>query len=60
MNFGILVPIVAILASAWVIVATAPLQAGGSDIRRRSVGEAEENARLAHENEALAADDQAA
>jgi len=57
MNFGILVPIVAILATAGVIVHF--LQYLQSRNARRdaaagpSVEEARENARLAHENEAL-------
>ena len=55
MNFGILVPIVAILATAGVIVHF--LQYLQSRNARRDAGpsveEARDNARLAHENEAL-------
>ena len=54
MNFGILVPIIAILATAWVIVTLLRSRHGGAAARGvASVAEAEENARLAHENEAL-------
>ena len=53
MNFGILVPIVAILATAWVIVTFLHYRHGGRRAPAASVAEAEENARLAHENEAL-------
>ena len=57
MNFGELIPIVAILSSAWVVVTFAQLR------HRRvspdglgsgaSLEEARDNARLAHENERL-------
>jgi hypothetical protein len=56
MNLGILVPIVAIIASACITIASLHYrhlrrtQATGADM---SVGEARENARLAHENESL-------
>ncbi len=54
MNFGILVPITAILATAWVIVTVLRYRHGGrTGTGTASVAEAEENARLAHENEAL-------
>jgi 2-keto-3-deoxy-L-rhamnonate aldolase RhmA len=53
MNFGILVPIVAILATAWVIVTLLHYRHAGRSGRGASVAEAEDNARLAHENEAL-------
>ena len=54
MNFGILVPVTAILATAWVIVAVLRYRQGGGAAKGTvSVAEAEANARLAHENEAL-------
>ncbi len=53
MNFGIFIPIVAILATAWVIVTLVRHRHGGkralSDVP--TADQAEENARLAHENE---------
>lgn len=53
MNFGILVPITAILATACVLIALLHYRQGGGGKGTASVAEAEENARLAHENEAL-------
>ncbi len=54
MNFGILIPITAILATAWVIVTLLRFRHAGRPAKgAASVAEAEENARLAHENEAL-------
>jgi len=54
MNFGILVPITAIIASAWVIVALLRYRRGRPDAGSAGrIGDAEENARLAHENESL-------
>lgn len=57
MNYGVFIPIIAIMATAWVIVslihykqgrrAPCPLGSGSS------VDEARDNARLAHENELL-------
>jgi hypothetical protein len=54
MNFGILVPIVAMLASAWVVVTFMRYRHASHKARDGSpttVAEAQENARLAHENE---------
>jgi len=54
MNFGILIPITAIIATAWVIVAVLRYRQGeGAAKRAASLAEAEINARLAHENEGL-------
>jgi hypothetical protein len=58
MNFGVFIPIVAILASAWVAVTFLHYQhrrslAGKAGAGTPSVEEARENARLAHENEVL-------
>jgi hypothetical protein len=54
MEFGELIPIVAIAATAWVIVVLARLRHGrGTAGNETSVAGAEENARLAHENETL-------
>ena len=58
MNFGILIPIVAIIASAWVMVSFLHYRQGraGRAARRDHSGDvdaARENARLAHENETL-------
>ena len=54
MDLGEFIPIVAIAATAWVVVVLARLRhgragAGGAT----SVADAQENARLAHENETL-------
>ena len=55
MNFGELIPIVAIMASAWVTVTILRYkhQRGSAGADGASVDEARENARLAHENEGL-------
>jgi len=54
MDLGELIPIVAIAATAWVIVVLARLRHGrGGGGGATSVADAQENARLAHENEAL-------
>lgn len=54
MDFGEFIPIVAIAATAWVIVVLARLRHGrGGAGGATSVADAQENARLAHENETL-------
>ena len=55
MNFGELIPIVAIIASAWVTVTILRYkhQRGPAGSDGASVEEARESARLAHENEGL-------
>ena len=58
MNFGILIPIVAIISSAWVIVSFLHYRQGRAGRAARlaptdDVDAARENARLAHENERL-------
>ena len=55
MEFGVFIPIVAIIASAWMIVSIVKFRQGhGSSAgRRMSVGEARENVQLARENEDL-------
>jgi hypothetical protein len=54
MDLGELIPIVAIAATAWVIVVLARLRHGrGGGGGATSVADAQENARLAHENETL-------
>ena len=56
MDLGEFIPIVAIAATAWVIVVLARLRhgrVGGAGGGATSVADAQENARLAHENEAL-------
>ena len=57
MDLGELIPIVAIASSAWVIVVLARLRHGRGAARAAgtgtSVADAEDNARLAHENEKL-------
>ena len=54
MNFAVFIPIVAIAATAWVIVTLARLRGGhrrtGADAPA-GIADAQENARLAHENE---------
>jgi len=57
MDFGEFIPITAIIASAWVAVTlmriwsrSHPAETGGTGT---GIAEAEENARLAHENESL-------
>ena len=56
MNFGVFIPIIAIMASAWVIVSWIHYKQGhrrpGTD-DTGSVADARENARLARENEVL-------
>jgi hypothetical protein len=56
MNFGILIPIVSILATAWMVVTIVRYRHGDKSARDRqsgptSVADAQDNARLAHENE---------
>ena len=59
MNFGIFIPIVAILATAWMVVTIIRYRHGDQSARDRSrrggppasIADAQENARLAHENE---------
>jgi len=54
MDLGEFIPIVAIAATAWVIVVLARLRHGRSTAGGAAgVADAEENARLAHENETL-------
>ena len=54
MDFGEFVPIVAIAATAWVIVVLARLRHGrGGGGGATGIADAQENARLAHENETL-------
>ena len=57
MNAGVFIPIIAIMATAWVIVSLLHYRSGrmGACIGNSgpSVDEARENARLAHENEVL-------
>jgi hypothetical protein len=54
MNFGIFIPIVAIIATAWMVVTIVRYRHGDKSARGHApatVGDAQENARLAHENE---------
>jgi hypothetical protein len=52
MNFGIFIPIVAILATAWVVVTLVRHRYGSHGASApASVAGAQDNARLAHENE---------
>ena len=54
MNFGIFVPIVAILATAWMVVTIVRYRHGDRSARGQApatIADAQENARLAHENE---------
>jgi len=54
MNFGIFVPIVAILATAWMVVTIVRYRHGDRSARAQApatIADAQENARLAHENE---------
>ena len=54
MNFGIFIPIVAIIATAWVVVTFMHYRFGSRHARvdaAETVADAQENARLAHENE---------
>jgi hypothetical protein len=57
MNLGVLVPIISILATAWVIVSFIHYKQGrrrpGYEPSPTSVADARENARLARENELL-------
>ena len=55
MEFGVFIPIVAIIASAWMIVSIVKFRQGhgNSAGRRMSVAEARENVQLARENEDL-------
>ena len=55
MEFAVFIPIVAIIASAWMIVAIVRSRQGHSSSAgtRMSVGEARENVQLARENEDL-------
>jgi len=53
MNFGIFIPIVAIIATAWMVVTIVRYRHGDRSARGASatIADAQENARLAHENE---------
>ena len=53
MNFGIFIPIVAIIATAWMVVTLVRYRHGDKSARGApaTVADAQENARLAHENE---------
>jgi hypothetical protein len=54
MNFAILIPIVSVLASAWVVVTFLRYRYGPGRAQGdgpAAVADAQENARLAHENE---------
>jgi hypothetical protein len=53
MNFGVFIPIVAIMATAWMVVTIVRYRHGDKSARGVSgtVADAQENARLAHENE---------
>lgn len=54
MNFGIFIPIVAIIATAWMVVTIVRYRHGDKSARGHApatVADAQENARLAHENE---------
>ena len=55
MEFGVFIPIVAIIASAWMIVSIVKYRHGRGNPQgsRMSVGEARENVQLARENEDL-------
>lgn len=57
MNFGVFIPIIAIMATAWVIVSFIHYKQGrprpGEQESSSSVSDARENARLARENEVL-------
>ena len=57
MNFGVFIPIIAIMASAWVIVSWIHYKQGrrppATNETGGSVADARENARLARENEVL-------
>jgi cell division protein FtsB len=57
MNYGVFIPIIAIMATAWVIVSFIHYKQGRRSScalgGEPSVDEARENARLAHENELL-------
>ena len=55
MEFAVFIPIVAIVASAWMIVSIVRSRQGGGAAAgsRMSVGEARENVQLARENEDL-------
>jgi hypothetical protein len=54
MDFDSLIPIVAIITSAWVLVTLVRMRHGAGDgDDTKTVAGAQENARLAHENESL-------
>jgi len=53
MDFDSLIPIVAIVATAWVLVTLMRMRQRGHGGGTQGVAEAKENARLAHENESL-------
>ena len=57
MNFAVFIPIIAIMASAWVIVTVIHYMMGrrapGCAVPEANVADARENARLARENELL-------
>jgi hypothetical protein len=55
MDVGVFIPIISIIATAWVIVTLVRYRNGNSrhrDAAPTAVADAQENARLAHENEA--------
>jgi len=54
MNFALFIPIVAIIATAWMVVTIVRYRHGDKSARGHgpaTVADAQENARLAHENE---------
>jgi len=53
MDFDSLIPIVAIIATAWVLVTLMRMRPRGRGGATQGVADAKENARLAHENESL-------
>jgi len=53
MDFDSLIPIVAIAATAWVLVTLMRMRRRSHSGGTQSVADAQENARLAHENESL-------
>ena len=53
MDFDSLIPIVAIAATAWVLVTLMRMRQRSHSGGTQSIADAQENARLAHENESL-------
>jgi hypothetical protein len=53
MDFDSLIPIVAIIATAWVLVTLLHRRGAAGRNETKSIADATENARLAHENESL-------